>query len=181
MLIEVLVAVPFLDSVCCGWMIGSNSFGMLSALDVKRDPPPARFADVRFLSSSTTISYPSELCFVSVRHTINTRLNRFLNCTIEYLSPTPNLHNSSQFLLYLVCSTLVCCRSCFGDDRGECDQEIVLAAGFRLLCYFCNRIPSQHCIAKARLQFQIDMSHNHYNTYHLQDRSNSISCCFPNL
>ena len=72
-------------------------------------------------------------------HALDSRLNRILYRTFEYLPLSPNLHNPPQLLLHLVCSTFVCRGSSFGNDWREGDQEIILATSFRLLRNFYKK------------------------------------------
>jgi hypothetical protein len=123
-----------LDKVCWEATSGASSLGTEFGFEEKIEPP--FFVAVRDLSSSAGIS----LCQLgqSGYRTINSRLDCFLDWDLKNLPCSPYLHNSSQLLLNLICSPFVCGRGSFGNDWREGNEEIILAASFRLLCNFYN-------------------------------------------
>lgn len=85
-------------------------------------------------SAIAEASFARRLVFIEL---INTRLYGVLDWCLKYLSLSPDFNDAPQFLLDIVRGSFVSSCCCFCDDRRECNQKVVLLAGFRLLCYLC--------------------------------------------
>lgn len=146
-----MVKAAALETAICRGTRGSISEGAEGPDEPeKRDPPRGFLPDDRVLSSSADVLAVSKFRG-SLQRTVYASFDCFLYRGFEYLPLPPHLNYPSEFLLNLICSSLIRNGCSFGDDGRKCNEEIILPSSLGLLRDFIGKVDQIESFVGTRI------------------------------